>query len=403
MIPSGFRRFALGVLGVASMAAGGSEIPLSLVPTAAPQVAAANGSREPRLHSGADGRLYLSWLEPGYDGEFAFRFAVMGPSGWSSPRTVARGKDWFVNWSDYPSLIAHADGTLVAHWLVANGGASYEYDVNIAFSRDGGDTWSRPVAPHRDGTQTQHGFVTLLAWAQTQTFAVWLDGRETHTNGNMTLRYALLDREGAPSQSGLLDARTCTCCQTAAALAGDELLVAYRDRGADEVRDIAIVRFADARWSAPAKVHDDRWVIAGCPINGPALAADGARVAVAWFTLAQGTARVNLAFSGDGARTFSAPLRVDDGDPLGRVDVALMVDGSALVSWLEQTGDGEEVRLRRASPDGSVSPGLSVARATSGRTTGFPSLALHGGKAWLAWTQARALGIRAAAFEPGDR
>jgi hypothetical protein len=44
-------------------------------------------------------------------------------------------------------------------------------------------------------------------------------------------------------------------------------------------------------------VHSDNWKIDACPVNGPAIAATGRRVAVAWFTAANDTARVKLAFS----------------------------------------------------------------------------------------------------------
>jgi len=35
------------------------------------------------------------------------------------------------------------------------------------------------------------------------------------------------------------------------------VLVAYRDRGADEVRDIYVSKLAGGKWSQPALVHKD--------------------------------------------------------------------------------------------------------------------------------------------------
>jgi len=61
---------------------------------------------------------------------------------------------------------------------------------------------------------------------------------------------------------------------------------------------------------------------------------DGTRVAVAWFTSAADTPRVKVAFSQDAGGTFSQPIQVDDGETIGRVDVLLLPDGSALVCWL---------------------------------------------------------------------
>ena len=40
---------------------------------------------------------------------------------------------------------------------------------------------------------------------------------------------------------------------------------------------------------------------------------------------------------------IGAPIGVDDGHPLGRVDVVLQADGRAMVSWLEQAENGAEL------------------------------------------------------------
>ncbi len=136
--------------------------------TAYPQIRelpspAGPGSGQPNLAVAADGRAYLSWIEPLGDERFALRFSVRDTNGWSAPRAIAEGSNWFVNWADFPSLLALPDGSLAAHWLVRSGPGSYAYDVNIARSFDGGKTWGKPIVPHRDGTPTEHGFVSMFA------------------------------------------------------------------------------------------------------------------------------------------------------------------------------------------------------------------------------------------------
>jgi len=61
-------------------------------------------------------------------------------------------------------------------------------------------------------------------------------------------------------------------------------IVAYRDRSDTEIRDIYVSRSVGSNWSQPVAVHRDNWQIAACPVNGPALSADGTAVALAWFT-----------------------------------------------------------------------------------------------------------------------
>ncbi|HEX6631987.1 MAG TPA: sialidase family protein [Gemmatimonadaceae bacterium] len=362
---------------------------------------AAPGSGEPALRAGPDGQVVLSWLEPAAgDSGHALRFASIGPddSRWSAPRTIVTRGNLLVNWADFPSVLPLGGGRLAAHWLqrAATRGA---YDTHLTRSTDGGITWTDDVVPHHDGTATEHGFVALWPAAGDTVAAVWLDGRKyaagaghdpAHgaAGAEMALAYGTLAPDGSAGTERMLDARTCDCCQTAAALTARGPLVVYRDRSPTEVRDIAAVRLVDGEWTAPAVVHADDWHIEACPVNGPAVAAAGERAVVAWFTAARDTARVRVAFSGDAGASWAAPVRVDGGDPVGRVDVTLLADGSALVLWLERTGgEGAAVRLRRVRPDGTMDEPLTVAASDAARTSGFPRMARSGGWLHLAWTE----------------
>lgn len=349
---------------------------------------AAAGSGEPNLLSGSDGKLYLSWIEPDGAGH-ALRFSTWEGADWSVPRTIAAGDNWFVNWADFPSMAALADGTLAAHWLVRSAAETYAYDVLLSVSSDGGNTWTAPVRPHDDGTATEHGFASLVP-LDDAFLVVWLDGRRMADQppGPMTLRQARLERDGSVGPDSIVDDSVCDCCPTDAQRMDDGILVVYRDRTPGEVRDVYAARLAGDTWSAPAAVHADGWVIAGCPVNGPAVDADGTRVAVAWFTGAQGDpGAVRLAFSEDAGRTFAAPSTIDDGRPLGRVDVTLLDDGSALVSWLETLGGSAAIQVRRVTSAGGDAAVLEVTRTDVSRSSGFPKLNRHGEHVFVAWTE----------------
>ncbi len=352
---------------------------------------AAPGSGEPSLVAAPDGRVYMTWLEPSADSTHALRLAVHDGTRWSDPITIRRGRDFFVNWADFPSLEVLEDGRLAAHWLQRTGRSTYAYGVRISQSRDGGRSWSAPVAPHRDSSQTEHGFVTM--WREgTRVGAVWLDGRKYSKEGHapeneMMLMATTIDVAGQPGAEMHLDERTCDCCQTAAAMTARGPIVAYRDRSPAEIRDIYVVRRVGGKWTAPAAVHNDGWHIAACPVNGPAIAASGSQIALAWFTAANDTPRVNVAFSTDAGATFDRPIRVDGGKPAGRVDVLRLRDGSALVSWIERTGgDTAAVRLRRININGQATAPVTVATSSAARASGFPRMALSGEKVMLAWT-----------------
>jgi len=346
------------------------------------------GSLSPNL-SLAGGEVTLTWLEPLVDpkGRQTHRLRVSRLSGgrWSAPATAAAGPDFFANWADFPGLIQSPDGALLVFWLArTTGGGDYDYAVHLARSTDGGRTWKPAGVLHDDGIPAEHGFVAWVPEGKSVR-AFWLDGRETKSGGAMTLRTATVtDKAGASER---LDARICDCCQTDAAVAADGPVVVYRDRSDDEIRDISIIRRTAAGWSRPARVHADEWKIPGCPVNGPAVAAAGRKVAVAWFTGAPPGAQVQVAFSEDGGARFGAPVRIDAGKPLGRVDVALAPDGSAVVSWLELLEGGRAaVRLRRVR-NGKAGEPVEIARTGSARASGFPRLLLAGDRLHLSWVE----------------
>ena len=177
------------------------------------------------------------------------------------------------------------------------------------------------------------------------------------------------------------------CCGIAAALTTDGAVFAYRDRSEEEIRDISIVRFHNGRWSEPRAVYKDGWEIDGCPVNGPAIAADGRRVAVAWFTAANDDPRAQVAFSNDGGKTFGPPIRIADNGVLGRLGIVLLPDRSALVTWLQATAKGEQIRLRRVPLAGPPDQPFTLIQLRARRTSGFPHIARAGDEVYFAWTE----------------
>jgi hypothetical protein len=167
---------------------------------------------------------------------------------------------------------------------------------------------------------------------------VWLTEELRRRRDDMALMQTTFDG-AAFAEETMLDSRTCECCQTAMAPVDSGFVVAYRDRSPREIRDISTIRFSSGKWSEPRTLSDDGWHLTGCPVNGPQAAADGNRVALAWFTASKGDPRVSVVFSDDGGETFGAGIRVDSGNALGRVDVELSGDG-AVVAWLSKAAPG---------------------------------------------------------------
>jgi hypothetical protein len=340
-----------------------------------------------------DGKtVLLSWLEPPHpgvkpqEGNYALRFSRLENRRWSEPATVASGTDFFANWADFPSVTPDARGRLLAHWAAKSGGEKYSYDVRLAFSKDRGRTWKLLGTAHDDKTPTEHGFVSAVPEGDRMRL-FWLDGRETAGgSGAMALRTAVVG--DAVGKSEVLDGKVCDCCQTGAAATADGPAVVYRDRSDGEIRDVAVVRRIGNRWTPPKPVHHDGWEIGGCPVNGPAIAAGGRRVAVAWYTQAADRPRVEVAFSNDAGASFGPAVVVDARAPLGRVDVVLDGNGDALVLWVASEGKSAAIRLARVTPAGRVGPAVSVAPTEASRSSGFPRVERAGDTLVVAWVEA---------------
>ncbi len=342
---------------------------------------------------------YLSWVEYLDDSTDALVFSTLENSSWSAPKTIAKGSDWFVNWADFPSLVAYQDDgkSLAAHWLQKSASGTYDYDVHISQSSDGGQSWRSSFIPHRDSIAAEHGFVSMLPLSGNQMFATWLDGRNTKGEGSaegehghhgaMSLRAAVFDKEGRLSEEAELDNKVCDCCQTSAALTEQGVIVAYRGRSDDEIRDIEVVRQVNGKWSKPKIVFPDNWEIAGCPVNGPSIQALRSMVAIAWYTEAGSNPMVKVAFSLDDGAIFDEPIRIDSGHPLGRVDIELLSSDKAIVSWIEKKEKDASIMVVSVGSDGKKGPVRLVATISPTRQSGFPIMEKIGNNILFAWTQ----------------
>ncbi len=395
-LPAALPAFVLAFALIPAVAGGqvgsGAPGPAAESPIRSLSVPAKPGAMGPNLAATSAG-VTLTWLEPlenvaNVDKGYAVRASTLRGDAFQAPETLASGADLFANWADFPSLVESTNGQLFAHWST-RGGAKGATDVVLSRKSEGGK-WEILGAPHDDGTATEHGFVSFVKEGEGLR-VFWLDGRETtKKDGAMALRSA---RVGDRIEAGeVLDARVCDCCQTAAALTSEGPVVVYRDRGDDETRDISIMRRVEGVWTKPAPVAQDRWVLNGCPVNGPAIAARDRRVAVAWFTGAAGFPKLRLAYSDDAGAHFANPVDLDDKMPFGRVDIALDDAGDAIVSWLAN-GDSlgrpgrAAVRLSRVSRDGRIGQPVTVGWTGSERASGFPRLIREGKDLVSAWLE----------------
>jgi hypothetical protein len=357
-----------------------------------------------RLTIDDTGTVHLSWVKSSGKINSLYRSAFSNNSSggtWTDASLISSGNDWFVNWADFPFLSVNGT-SMAAHWLQKSSQGTYNYDVKATFYNGVTQRWSPPATIHKDGVSAEHGFVSMLPMTENRTLITWLDGRNTvkkenaedhasghgmdHGMGGMTLRAGIFSAGGSTQKEWQLDALVCDCCQTSTAMTKSGPVVVYRNRSEAEIRDIYITRMTDSGWSAPVPVYADNWKIAGCPVNGPAIASGNGLTAVAWFTAKDDVPTVNMALSTDDGERFGTPIVVAKDSTNGRVSIAILESGDVVVSWLDVEDAAAYLKLARYDPQGNLKESLIVAKTSASRRSGFPVIVSHGDDVYLTWT-----------------
>ena len=357
---------------------------------------------QPNVVADPRGGFVLSWQSRDAEGCASLKVASLARDGkLGASKTVASGCNWFVNWADMPSVVIADNGDWLSFWLQKNAADTYAYDILSSRSTDRGVSWSKPLRPHRDGTQTEHGFVAMAPAGADRVRLIWLDGRGTaragdahvgHAHhGTMSLRSAVLARGDQITDEAEIDPDVCSCCWPSLIRTADKsFLTAYRDHSAAEIRDIALARWQAGQWQPLGKLHDDGWHIAACPTNGPVLAARADAVLSVWPTMSDGAAmsvRAKL-LSATGALKSRMRELEHGGSVLGRPGVASLGEADWLLSWLGAGAAGQST-LRVALWDQTLQERarIDVTHLPAGRSIGVPKLAANAGVAVLVWTE----------------
>ena len=349
-----------------------------------------NSNAQPSLVS-TNGSLSLTWISSDEDMNVSLNFRQFKDEKWTNSQTLAVGSNWFVNWADFPTHAISGDQVLTSY-LKKSASGTYTYDVFLNLQKLSGEKIKEDFILNTDGFKAEHGFVSIAAKDNDGFFISWLDGRNTvekDMNGNhkpMTIRFAEITNSGDIISEAELDSSVCDCCQTSITYSDKGPIVVYRDRSEEEVRDIYVTRNINDEWENPIPVHNDGWVIYGCPVNGPKVVSNSNNLAVSWFTVFDGKPTVNLSFSESYGSSFSSPIKINDLNAIGRVDAAFLNEKEVIVSYMEGDDFGTYLRIKKVSIDGKVSEPITISKIDSGRGTGVPQLEILNGEIFIMWT-----------------
>jgi hypothetical protein len=340
----------------------------------------------------SDDKLIVSWVETKGQ-KNTVRFAVYDNATWLPTQTIINTDSKL---AASPVVLGMGDGSLTAAWMqsVKNEKDPYAADIYLAHSKDGGQTWTAPLKPYGEQARIYDAQMSLTPLPDARLALVWTDSRhvnhdEDETSPNKTSRYqlmaAVLDKDRQVSKEITLDNDVCSCCSVNTDVANDELMTVYRDHLKGEVRDISAVRWNHDGVIHAAPVHDDHWVINGCPSNGPSVDLSDKQAVVAWFSAGDGKGTLRLGFASN-SNAFKPPIVVDD-HAIGFGKALLLDDGSAIVTWRSNAGPEEELLVARVTPAGQVTERTTIFRGSFSRwPSNYLGLEKIGNEVYIAWT-----------------
>jgi len=309
---------------------------------------------------------------------------------------------------ELPPRVAVTDQGVVVLWTARDGSTS----IVLARSTDGGRTFGAGTPLQAPSAAGDRGWPSLAVAGDGQAHAFWLDhrglaeartagkpaaghgaGHGTHDGAAMAQKSALYYASAGTSASleRSIAPGVCYCCKTATAAGNDgRVYAAWRHVYPGNIRDIAFSSSADGgrTFSAPARVSEDQWQIAGCPDDGPAMAVDRkGTIHLVWPTVIGGATPEGALFyaaSSDG-RTFSPRVRVKTLGSAHPTHPQIAVDGSGrvVVAWDERIDGRRVVAARVISP--AHSPTAPVLMLADGEAGQYPVLAAGQAGLLAAW------------------
>jgi hypothetical protein len=300
-------------------------------------------------------------------------------------------------------LVSPDESTLYAVWNTRDPQNPAGSHLRSSRSTAMTPSWSPAVTIDDDSQAVSHSFQGAFVAPDGTIYAAWLDAREGqgergigHTGGAASV-YLARSRDGGKTfeKNVRVAGNICPCCRVSLGAAGKRIVVAWRQVGAGDVRDIYAASSSDqgATWSKPVLVGRDGWKIKGCPHVGPSLAALGNTLYVAWFSEGGGKPAVYVSSTTNGGESFAPKRVLSDGtfDPThpfltANEDKLAVVfqarDASRDAGW-GKIG----VYYREIYSDGSLS---KLVRAGEGKVgASFPSVTLGlSGRIFVGWTEA---------------
>jgi hypothetical protein len=362
------------------------------------------------------GNVLIAYTWKGADSAWTVQVVRVDTTGTRlAPVQVDDGRDEvMVATENPPEVVAARDGTIYVAWVGSRGAAAGSPDditIHVARSRDGGASFTSaaalPGAPLPASRANLYG--DLTAGPDGSLYMSWLDlhyytdtlaaraGAQVPDSipvpeSRVEFRVARSGDQGENFQlAPVLDTTSCICCRTAVTAGNAGMVHAlWRHVFPGSVRDFQLATSYDGgrSFAKPVRVHDDHWVLDGCPDMGPDAVVDGSgTVHVAWYTGAPGRVGLWYARSTDGGQSFSEPVALLGDGHVAPSHVRLAVAGAIVYGAWED---------RRQGPARVVWGVPAEGRSYEVGSGGFPWIAAAGNRVAVTWLEGERVQLRVA-------
>ena len=148
--------------------------------------------------------------------------------------------------------------------------------------------------------------------------------------------------------------------------------------------------FKDSFWSVPAVVNNDKWIISGCPVNGPAISTFKNSSSVVWYTEEEGDSKLKIAFSENIINGFNDPILINANDPVGRVDIEMISETSSLISYMDIVDGKAYIKVQKIDNITGNNKFIIIEEISNTRASGFPKInIIDNDKTIITWTDAK--------------
>ncbi|NOS74565.1 MAG: hypothetical protein HOP36_08515 [Methyloglobulus sp.] len=341
-----------------------------------------NESVDQKLVSRPDGSVVLSWWQNTAKDKPALLISVLENEQWTAPSPVTAVTNIIE-----AQVVPVGNDSLAALWMVSKPAKSGEGEVHDIFASRGdkfGKQWTPPLRLNQETVTSMKESPILAAMPDGTLLSSWADmrhykmippskpGAEATSEGFTSLMVTSVSPDDKHIKEMLVDKDFCECC--APAMVTDEQggLLAYREHLVGNVRDPAVMRISAIDFGQSAIVHNDHWVLDGCPSKAPAIARLDSTVGIAWLTAVNDKTRIRAAFSTDKGQHFAEPIELELENAGSVSGIEMDSPHSALVAWTATGKQGEMTKLARVFDDGRIEHRTTVHSLSEGKAYKWP-------------------------------